>query len=55
MKLKLVVHNKSKVDMPLSVATSVQAMRHNGTPGANIKNEVTEVTLQPSKGNRRQK
>lgn len=48
-KLKLVVHNKSKVDMPLSVATSVQAMRHNGMPGANIKNEVTEATLQPSK------
>lgn len=48
--LKLVVHSKNTVAMPLSVVISVQAMRYNGTAGANIKSEVTEKTLQPGKG-----
>lgn len=49
--LTLVVRSKNTVDMPLSIAVGVQAMRHNGTPSANIKNEVKEATLQPSEGN----
>lgn len=48
--LKLVVHSKNTVVMPLSVVISVQAMRHNGRAGANIKSEVTEKTLSPGKG-----
>lgn len=53
--LALVVHSRNRVDMPLSIVVSVQTMRHNGTPSANIKNEVTEATLQPNQGNHRQK
>lgn len=49
-KLKLVVHSKNTVAMPLSVSISVQAMRYNGRAGANIKCEVTERMLQPGKG-----
>lgn len=48
--LKLVVHSKNTVDMPLSVNVSVQAMRHNGTPAVNIQSEVKQGTLQPGKG-----
>lgn len=48
--LRLVVHSKNNVAMMLSVGISVQAMRHNGTPGANIKNEVVEKRLQRGRG-----
>nr|XP_046240951.1 protein-glutamine gamma-glutamyltransferase 6 [Scatophagus argus] len=47
--LKLVLHSKSAVAMQLSINISVQAMRYNGTPAANIKSEVKEETLQPGK------
>lgn len=48
--LKLVVHSKNTVAMPLFIVISVQAMKHNGTASANIKSEVMEMTLQPGKG-----
>lgn len=50
MELELEVHSKNKEDVPLSIVVSVQAMKHNGTPGANIKKEMMEVTLQPDQG-----
>lgn len=49
-KLKLVVQNKNKVDVTLSITISVQAIKHNGTPSTNIKKEMMEVTLQHGKG-----
>lgn len=49
-KLKLVMQNKNRVDLPLSITISVQAIKHNGTPRTTIKKEIMEVTLQPSKG-----
>lgn len=49
-KLKLVVQNKNKVDLPLSITVSVQAIKHNGTLSSTIKKEMMEVTLQRSKG-----
>lgn len=48
--LKLVVTSLTSAVLQLSINTSVQAMRHNGTPAANILSEVTEETLEPWKG-----
>lgn len=48
--LKLVMQNKNKVDLPLSLSVSVQAIRHNGTPSTTIKKEVMEVTVQHNSG-----
>lgn len=48
--LKLVVTSKTTVELQLSINISVQAMKHEGTPAANIQSEVKEVTLQPQKG-----
>lgn len=48
--LKLVVTSKTSVALQLSINISVQAMRHNGTPAANILSEVKEETLQPREG-----
>lgn len=48
--LKLVVTSKTSAALQLSINISVQAMRHNGTPAANILSEVKEEKLPPWKG-----
>ena len=48
-RLRLVLH--SSVTRQLSVNISVQAMRYNGLPAANIQSEVKKATLHPLKGN----
>lgn len=48
--LKLVVTSKTSVALRLSINISVQAMRHNGTPAANVLSELRDETLQPGKG-----
>lgn len=48
--LNLVVSSGSSAPLKISINISVQAMRHNGTPAANIHTAVTEETLHPGKG-----
>uniref|UniRef100_A0A4W6ERX5 Protein-glutamine gamma-glutamyltransferase 2 n=1 Tax=Lates calcarifer TaxID=8187 RepID=A0A4W6ERX5_LATCA len=47
--LRLVLHSESSVARPLSINISVQAMKYNGSPAANIQTEVKEETLEPGK------
>ncbi|KAG7495423.1 protein-glutamine gamma-glutamyltransferase E-like [Solea senegalensis] len=47
--LRLVLHSESSFARPLSIAISVQVMRHNGTPAVNLQKDVKEETLQPGK------
>lgn len=48
--LKLVLSSKSREARPLLISISVQAMRYNGRPAANIQKELKEETLMPRKG-----
>lgn len=48
--LKLVLTSKSRAARPLLISISVQAMRYNGRPAANIQKELKEETLLPGKG-----
>ncbi|XP_018533750.1 LOW QUALITY PROTEIN: protein-glutamine gamma-glutamyltransferase 2-like [Lates calcarifer] len=47
--LRLVLHSESSVARPLSINISVQAMKYNGSPAANIQTELKEETLEPGK------
>ncbi|XP_026162493.1 protein-glutamine gamma-glutamyltransferase 2 isoform X1 [Mastacembelus armatus] len=47
--LKLVLQSESTAARLLSINISIQAMRYNGSPAANISSEVKDETLQPGK------
>ncbi|XP_047438331.1 protein-glutamine gamma-glutamyltransferase 6 [Mugil cephalus] len=48
-KLNLLLSSESKAPRPVSVNVSVQAMRYNRSPAANIQTNTREETLQPGK------
>lgn len=48
--LKLVVTSTATTELQLSIHTSVQAMKHEGSPATTIQTTEEEGTVQPKKG-----